>query len=644
MKKKLLEKIQPKAKTIDKQYKHKWLVTAEEVKVLEDNVLIVNFYENKYLIKGNSYLPKYRLFMTLKEDEMQNIDTNEWCTMKIDNMPGGCYSINDSFEVLDQTSTDIINKFTPRGWSSNPMSKIENHQCTIRRNKSNRTYTLRVERINKANEIINKIKIPKDFEKFINDNAFADKRYIFYQAEKNKRYITQTCSHCMTTTRIDTKNHERPRHNGEGKCPKCKSKIIFKVIGRQEKLNDKVKVILMQKLDQGFVSRYFEAYKTSVADGENIRYHEEARVVYTGERIMEYYNIGSYVDNTGWWDKNGDSYGNHILFGEGVLYSKNLNEVLDNTTFKYCAIKILADHQKGYNIHHCAFLRRYESHRYIEYFIKMGLFNLANDYVRYSGSSKIDAKGKNVLEILKLQKQQINRLIELDGNLYTLGLLQLEQIEGKRFTDEQIKFMTDNDINLDSLNVLAKYATVGKALRYLRENSKNNSVNNMIRDWLDYIENCKTLKYDLKNEFILFPRNLKQSHDNVTTIILNKKNKSKDKLFKAVAAKNKKEYAYETKTFAIVVPGKTEELVKEGQELHHCVGTYVDRVIESKTSILFIRRKEELEKSFYTMEVHQGNVIQVRGKNNCDMTPPVKQFVESFKAKKLQYQPEREAV
>ena len=52
--------------------------------------------------------------------------------------------------------------------------------------------------------------------------------------------------------------------------------------------------------------------------------------------------------------------------------------------------------------------------------------------------------------------------------------------------------------------------------------------------------------------------------------------------------------------------------------------------------IFFIRRKEEPEKPYYTLEWH-GKVVQCRGSHNCDMTPEVKAFVQIFQEKMTEY-------
>jgi hypothetical protein len=78
------------------------------------------------------------------------------------------------------------------------------------------------------------------------------------------------------------------------------------------------------------------------------------------------------------------------------------------------------------------------------------------------------------------------------------------------------------------------------------------------------------------------------------------------------------------------------ELLAEGSAMQHCVGTYADMVAKNKTTILLIRRQDNPEESFYTLEWRDGQVIQCRGKRNCAMTDEVKEFVETWqKIKKL---------
>ena len=78
------------------------------------------------------------------------------------------------------------------------------------------------------------------------------------------------------------------------------------------------------------------------------------------------------------------------------------------------------------------------------------------------------------------------------------------------------------------------------------------------------------------------------------------------------------------------VPRDTQEIKNEGAALHHCVGTYVDRVAKGQTHIFFVRRVEEPDTPYFTMEYNNGRVIQCRGNHNCGMPASVKAFVAAF--------------
>lgn len=78
------------------------------------------------------------------------------------------------------------------------------------------------------------------------------------------------------------------------------------------------------------------------------------------------------------------------------------------------------------------------------------------------------------------------------------------------------------------------------------------------------------------------------------------------------------------------VPRDAQEIKNEGAALHHCVGTYVNRVAKGQTHIFFVRRVEEPDTPYFTMEYNKGRVIQCRGSHNCEMPQSVKTFVAAF--------------
>ena len=87
----------------------------------------------------------------------------------------------------------------------------------------------------------------------------------------------------------------------------------------------------------------------------------------------------------------------------------------------------------------------------------------------------------------------------------------------------------------------------------------------------------------------------------------------------------------ETEDLLIRLPEYVHEIREEGNAQHHCVATYMDRMVAGETCILFIRKKEEQDKSYYTVEVRDNEVIQVRGKYNVAPSEDVEEFMKVFK-------------
>lgn len=58
--------------------------------------------------------------------------------------------------------------------------------------------------------------------------------------------------------------------------------------------------------------------------------------------------------------------------------------------------------------------------------------------------------------------------------------------------------------------------------------------------------------------------------------------------------------------------------------------TYADRYADGKTSIFLIRKKDDVLTPYYTLELKNGKINQVRGMHNCDPIEEVKKFICSW--------------
>ena len=131
---------------------------------------------------------------------------------------------------------------------------------------------------------------------------------------------------------------------------------------------------------------------------------------------------------------------------------------------------------------------------------------------------------------------------------------------------------------------------------------------------------CGRLHRDLADEMVFKPRELKRRHDEAVAEIerlgeqlIAEEYSERFGEAEQVLNKIKHKYEYAGDTFFIKVPEKIVEIVKEGNSLHHCVGTtdrYFDRIKSHETYICFLRKVEEPDVPFYTIEVEPGGTIR----------------------------------
>lgn len=94
---------------------------------------------------------------------------------------------------------------------------------------------------------------------------------------------------------------------------------------------------------------------------------------------------------------------------------------------------------------------------------------------------------------------------------------------------------------------------------------------------------------------------------------------------------NRKHLEYEGEGMIVKLPHNGAELILEGESLHHCVGGYIENVRTGHTNIVFLRKKDNPDVPFYTVELNKDNkLIQIRGLQNTPPTDEVRYFLERY--------------
>lgn len=510
----------------------------------------------------------------------------------------------------------------------------------------------------KQRAIIDRMKcvsaLPRDLKGFIHREVMP--QYIFYDYQRKgpERTFCTACRHEVSIAAA--------KHNASGTCPRCKKKITFKSRGKRGRIFDRATVQVLQKAEgNGLVLRIIKVYR-SFADSDipnHFEIWENARQFITlsssGQCSVDayYYHYKAGYDLTPWCNGYRPVFDrwkyNFTADMSGVLYQRNLSDTLKDTPWAYSQLEAFSGIASFSGV--ATFLSAYIKRPKIEHLIKMKLYRLVSGIIyggySYSALQAINFNGENMRAILGIDRPYFPLLRELNPSIDQLHLIrQLLQADHKPST-EQIKWFIASKIsNADAAKELLAHMSVHKLQRYVEQQFAPEDeaalkrvdyykMNTLITDYHDYLCMCKELQYDVKNSFILFPRELKAAHDSVAKTLKDKRTAEHEKAIAGSFDEWQKRYQYQSKELMMIPPHSAKEIVDEGAALHHCVRLYVKNVAEKKSVILFVRSVDEPDKSLCTVEVKDGQVTQARGFDNEEPPAQITAFIEQWKQRVL---------
>lgn len=475
--------------------------------------------------------------------------------------------------------------------------------------------------------------IPKDFEKW----AFTDAvpQYMYY--EYGKRIGLCTCC---------GKHHElkeQPKYGKEGTCPGCKRKVQYRTYKKKGRIHDWEYAALIQKIQGGYVLRFF-ALNQLIEQGTRSYggMSEKIRITYNEQwnrqAIYSYHRYKT-TNKIRWC--NGyeylSAYGGRKEEERCQLYPRNLRKILKGSKLEYSGMPEFA--RTGIEFYQQDFIDKAKEYTGIEKLIKAEFYNLTNSCISYGSRAPIDLYQKRVKKVLGLTGEYYNLIRDKDPTWREYEVTEQCQDVGIRATWEQIQKMSQYARNFA---IYMRHSTPHKMLKYiegLKSEGPYAMRNQEVNDYHDYLQLAAGLGYNLDDDWILYPKNLKERHDQLTEEQNERKaelekesdDKKDRKLKRTIKRKSWTRYEMEIEQLLIRLPKCAHEIRKEGNAQHHCVATYMDRMVAGETCILFIRKKEEPDKSYYTVEVKDDEVIQVRGKYNVAPSEDVEEFMKIFK-------------
>jgi len=287
----------------------------------------------------------------------------------------------------------------------------------------------------------------------------------------------------------------------------------------------------------------------------------------------------------------------------------NLDYILKIPKYRYSAVDLYGE------VKVLQYLRLYEQFPQMEYLVKAGLKN----YAMSKQILKQISKDKNFAKWLMRNRQQIAKsfyYVDVVVRAYKTGKsLQVLQSE-KRL---RLSY-AHNEVYRRLMDIFPQKQK-DRLLQYLT--SQNISVSN----YTDYFRACQFLELDMNEDKNIFPHDFTRWHDIRIDEYHSKQAeqdaKEREDLYKTFADVAEKYSSLEYGKNAIyvaLIAGSPQDLLKEGEALHHCVGKmgYDQKFAREETLIFFIRLKDNPTVPFVTIEYSptKHRVLQVHGDHN----------------------------
>ena len=143
----------------------------------------------------------------------------------------------------------------------------------------------------------------------------------------------------------------------------------------------------------------------------------------------------------------------------------------------------------------------------------------------------------------------------------------------------------------------------------------------------------------LQHKLFKLPNVFKQHNIVLKNIeVLKSSDKNKQAFSDAVNSYFKEDI--EIDDFIFSAPQSIEDLVAEGEALHHCIGNYSDNIIQGISKIFYMRFKSSPNVSYVTIELNENNdLVEFEGDYNKvptddDTLDALKKFCKKMKPSK----------
>lgn len=583
---------------------------------IEKGILKVNLFAVSD-IEENVKFPRYRLFISRKERRFITYDEKlkKWRAALLESILWDAM-INFYNIYVNDRDTKVIQIYLktmrPAIWA------LEEYQANIRKEQ-------RIRHDKKLTDSWDQVMktvpgLPKNWIAWVSKYGIME-HYIFYKYQKNGA-TNGYCTYCKKHVPIRS-----PKYNQKGHCNICGQPVTFRSVGKSGRFCTKwYRVYLVQRRKtSGFVIRIFQARtwykKAGYADCETTCHEEQRRIFSANGKEISNFVYGLFKRREMRW----------ILYWKpwyytccGIQYKGNVYPYtlsdLSRHELKETGLREYALRQK--KIDPGKYLYLWQTYPVLEQIVKAGLFQLVDDILEYRATDAIKRKGRKPTDFLSVTKKEFRRLRDMNGGAKELKWLQFEKSSGRIIKDEEIYWMAKEELEPKDLQFVLDRMSICQVRHYLMKQSEKSGddISHILQVWKDYLSMAGKLRLDVYDSIIYRASDLQRRHSEAVIQMEEKKKEIRRREleekyvgFQEQLIALKEKYEFSAGEYQIVAPKSIDDILYEGDTLHHCVNktdNYFDRIASKESYILFLRKKENPEVPFYTLEVEPNGTIR----------------------------------
>ena len=629
--------------------KVRWKVTVKEPVVDGERLLVVDFLENLSCTAYRRDMPSFRIVCAKKSKEVKGINHEGRIQQKVLN----CFSTPmwwyNEYVLISPREEEALRRFLKA-------EKTENHQMDnlckwikqTRQEMKKRSMEKRGELMDEDYRLCPEA-LPEGLIDYIRREVLPEDRVIIYK----RGNVNGICTVCGTQV------HARGRRftqSAYATCPNCGARVICVLEdGCAFAANYIENIVAVQKGTDGetVFFRQWLLHRDNSARWEHIEdfLQETVRYAIRGNKTAKWQKQGkkSYYMRTeryelDEWTRWQD---NRIYDGSYFFYPTGIEEALSGTAMQYADLEGYLE-ERGHNKNPIYFLEYHARYPVIEFLWKAGYRNIVHNRIFGMDRENRNAilwERKKLKECFKFPLRILKLMPPEEWSLNDIQRVNdLWEKYGGKVTDTEIRLVLQSKVDIQLWSRATTYANAGRILKYIKNQTdkrkeknpdkRSISQNDTAQAYRDYLQECEQLHLDLHDKEILFPKDLTAAHNRTMEQVKFERNKADQEKFQKAVEKLEK-FAWSEGEFFIRPAREQMELTAEGKALHHCVGGYIKRMAEGETAIFFLRKANEPDKPFYTLELQKQRVIQCRTEHNAsyDRNTDVKKFVDMWMEK-----------